>query len=107
LIELDEDKGNFGYGNNLNFSLLILRPVALIEVLMLQAERVRDAAWGCDWVGTPVPFQNCIRIIIAASNKEVTLTAGKFVPVKFSTMANVRLYLCVYLEYNLLSCDTV
>jgi hypothetical protein len=58
---------------------------------MLQAERVRDAAWGCDWVGTPIPFQKCIRLIIAAANKEFTLTAGKFVPVTIGTMVNVRL----------------
>jgi hypothetical protein len=58
---------------------------------MLQAERVRDAAWGCDWVGTPIPLQKCIRLIIAEANKEFTLTAGKFVPVTVSTMVNVRL----------------
>jgi hypothetical protein len=74
---------------------------------MLQAERVRDAAWGCDWVGTPVHFQKSIKLIITAANKEVTLTAGKFVPVRVRTMVNVRLYFCVYLEYELLDCDTV
>jgi hypothetical protein len=58
---------------------------------MFQAERVRDAAWGCDWVGTPIPFQKCIKTIIAASNNEVTLTAGKFVPVTIRTLVNVRL----------------
>jgi hypothetical protein len=51
---------------------------------------VRDAAWGCDWVGTPVPFQRCLVFIIAAANKEFTLTAGKFVPVCNKTMMNVR-----------------
>jgi hypothetical protein len=50
---------------------------------------VRDAAWGCDWVGTPVPFQRCLAFIIAAANKEFTLTAGKFVPVSNKTMMNV------------------
>jgi hypothetical protein len=54
-----------------------------------QAENVRDAAWGCDWVGTPVTFQRCL-IIIATTNKGFTLTAGKFVPVSNSTMMNVR-----------------
>jgi hypothetical protein len=51
---------------------------------------VRDAAWGCDWVATPVPFQRCLVFIIAAANKGFTLTAGKFVPVCKTTM-NVRL----------------
>ncbi|PNF24012.1 hypothetical protein B7P43_G08632 [Cryptotermes secundus] len=53
---------------------------------VVKAERVRDAAWGCDWVGTPVPFQRCLAFIIATANKEFTLTAGKFVPVSNSTM---------------------
>jgi len=56
-----------------------------------QAEIVRDAAWGCDWVGIPVPFQRCLVFIIATANKEFTLTAGKFVPVSNSTMMNVRI----------------
>jgi AMMECR1 domain-containing protein len=51
---------------------------------------VREAAWGCDWVGTPVPFQLCLAFIIATANKEFTLTDGKFVPVSNKTMMNVR-----------------
>jgi hypothetical protein len=51
---------------------------------------VRDAAWGCDWVGTPVPFQRCLVFIIATANKEFTLTAGKFVPVSNVTLMHVR-----------------
>jgi len=57
---------------------------------MFQAEDVRDAAWGCDWVGTPVPLQRCLVFIIATANKEYTLKAGKFVPVCNRTMTNVR-----------------
>jgi hypothetical protein len=57
---------------------------------MFQAEKVKDAAWGCDWVGTPISFQKCITLIISAANKEFTLTAGKFVPVTIRTMVNVR-----------------
>jgi hypothetical protein len=57
---------------------------------MLQAEGVKEAAWGCDWVGRPVPFQRCLNFIIATANKEFTLTAGKFIPVSNSTMMNVR-----------------
>ncbi|XP_021920349.1 putative odorant receptor 92a [Zootermopsis nevadensis] len=52
-------------------------------------ESVRDAAWGCDWVGTPVPFQRCLMFIIAKANKEFILTAGKFVPVSNKTMMNM------------------
>ena len=57
---------------------------------MLQAESVRDAAWGCEWVGTPVPFVRSLSIIINMANKEIVLTAGKFVPVSKATMMNVR-----------------
>jgi hypothetical protein len=67
--------------------------------LLFQAESVRDAAWGCDWVGTPVPFQRCLAFIIAIANKEFTLTAGKFVPVSNLTMINVRT--CEYIKYRM------
>jgi hypothetical protein len=50
---------------------------------------VREAAWGCDWVGTPVPFQRCLLFIIATANKEFTLTAGKLASVSNKTMMNV------------------
>ena len=56
---------------------------------IFQAESVRDAAFGCDWVGTPVPFQRCLTFIIATANKELQLTAGKFVPVSNVTTLNV------------------
>jgi len=56
---------------------------------MFQAESVRDAAFGCDWVGSPIQFQRCLNFIIATANKEFQLTAGKFVPVSNLTMKNV------------------
>ena len=56
---------------------------------MLQAEILRDGAFGCDWVGTPIPFQRCLMFIIATANKGFQLTAGKFVPVSNLTMINV------------------
>ena len=56
---------------------------------ILQAESVRDAAFGCDWVGTPNTFQRCLMFIIATANKEFRLTAGKFVPVSNVTTLNV------------------
>ena len=59
---------------------------------LLQAESVSDAAWGCEWVGTPVPFVRSLSFVIAMANKELVLTAGKFVPVSKVTMMNVRYY---------------
>ena len=59
---------------------------------MLQAESVRDAAWGCEWVGTPVPFVRSLCFIINMANKEIVLTAGKFVPVSKATLMNVRYF---------------
>ena len=56
---------------------------------MFQAESVRDAAFGCDWVGTPIPFQRCLMFITATANKEFQLTAGKFVLVSNVTTLNV------------------
>ena len=56
---------------------------------LFQAENVRESAWGCDWVGTPVLFQRSLIFIIATANKGFTLTAGKFVPVCNTTMMNV------------------
>jgi len=53
---------------------------------------VRDTAFGCDWVGTPIPFQRCLMLIIATANKEFQLTAGKFVPVSIVTAMNVCIY---------------
>ena len=59
---------------------------------MLQAESVREAAWGCQWVGTPVPFVHSLSFIITVASKEIVLTAGKFVPVSNATLLNVRFY---------------
>jgi hypothetical protein len=56
---------------------------------MFQAESVRDAAFGCDWVGTPIQFQRCLIFIMATANKNFQLTAGKFVPVSNVTALNV------------------
>ena len=64
---------------------------------MFQAESVRDAAFGCDWVGTPIPFQRCLMFTIATANKGFQLTAGKFVPVSNVTMMNVcNIYICLF-----------
>ena len=61
---------------------------------------MRDAAFGCDWVGTAIPFQRCLMFIIATANKEFKLTAGKFVPVSNATMMNVcNIYVCMYKKY--------
>jgi hypothetical protein len=68
-----------------------LETCVICVVVLFQAESMRDAAWGCDWVGTPVPFQRCLAFIIATANKEFTLTAGKFVPVSNLTMMSVSI----------------
>jgi hypothetical protein len=65
---------------------------------MFQAESVRDAAFGCDWVGTPFLFQRSLMFIIATANKGFKLTAGKFVPVSNVTMMNVCMYVCMYVR---------
>ena len=71
------------------YSVTHFRQISYIKCEMLQAESVRDAAFGSDWVGTPIPFQRCMMFIIATANKEFQLTAGKFVPVSNVTMMNV------------------
>jgi hypothetical protein len=60
-----------------------------INCKMFQAMQVRDAAFGCDWVGTPIPFQRCLMFIIATTNQQLQLTAGKFVPLSNVTTLNV------------------
>ena len=71
---------------------------------MLQAESVRDVAFGCDWVGTAIPFQRCLMFIIVAANKEFQLTAGKFVPVSNVTMMNVCMCICACIHVCLYVC---
>ena len=53
---------------------------------------MREAAWGCEWGGTPVPFVRSLSFIITVASKEIVLTAGKFVPVSKATLMNVRFY---------------
>jgi hypothetical protein len=69
---------------------------------VFQAESVKDAAFGCEWVGTPIPFQRCVMSIIATANKELHLTAGKLVPVSNVTMVMVCMYVCMFIVYNLI-----
>jgi len=74
---------------------------------MFKAESVRDAAFGCDWVGTAIPFQRCLMFIIATANKEFRLTAGKFVPVSNFTTKNVcicMMYVYVYVRMQVRMC---
>jgi len=60
-----------------------------INCKMFQVDSVRDAAFGCDWVGSPITFQRCLMFIIATVNKGFQLTAGKFVPVSNLTAMSV------------------
>jgi hypothetical protein len=64
----------------------------IFQFLIFQAESVRDAAWGCEWVGTPVPFVRSLSFVISMANKETVLTAGRFLPVSKATLMNVRYY---------------
>ncbi|KAJ4437156.1 hypothetical protein ANN_17291, partial [Periplaneta americana] len=87
------------WGNALN----VMQSVAVYFVLTIfvflfcwfpseltdQADRVRDAAWNCDWVGTPVCFQRALSILMTCANKEIIMTAGNCVPVSKETMMNV------------------
>jgi hypothetical protein len=65
------------------------RETQYVKCEIFQAESVRDAAFGCNWVGTPIPFQRCLLFIIATANKEFQLSAGNFVPVSNVTTLNV------------------
>ncbi|KAJ4437200.1 hypothetical protein ANN_17335, partial [Periplaneta americana] len=56
---------------------------------LFQYEAVRNAAWGCDWVGTPVSLQKCLTFIISISKQGFTLTAAKFLPISNSTLMSV------------------
>ena len=67
---------------------------------IFQAESVRDAALGCDCVGSPLPFQRCLLFIIVAANKEFYLTAGKFVPVSNVTMMNVGIHVKMWADWE-------
>jgi len=71
------------------YTVVHFKEISYINCEIFQAESVRDAAFGCDWVGTPIPFQRCLMFLIATANKGFQLTAGKFVPVSNVTTLNV------------------
>ena len=73
---------------------------------LLQAESVKNAAWGIDWIGAAVQFQRSVCFIIAVANKEFRLTAGKFVPVCNSTLMNVRIFTIVDTEKESIYLDS-
>jgi len=81
--------------------------VNIRQYLIFQAESVRDAAWGSDWVGTPVPLQRCLVFILTTANMEFTLTAGKFVPVSNKTMLKVRILLLQHNEKHLIMLNII
>ena len=61
----------------------------MIYKLYLQAQRVSEAIWESDWIGTPVSFQKTATFVVAAANQEFRLTAWKFVTLSNQTMVNV------------------
>jgi hypothetical protein len=62
--------------------------VTSVSWTMFQSGRVREAAWGSDWIGAPISYQRSINIMMTVS-KEFTLTAGKTIPVSRHTMMTV------------------
>jgi hypothetical protein len=71
------------------YSASHFREISYVNCEMFQTESVRDAAYGCDWVGTHITFQRCLMFITATANKGFQLTAGKFVPLSNETTLNV------------------
>ena len=68
----------------------------MTEILMFitfQAEKVREAAWECDWVGAPTSFQKCIISILDNGNQEFVISAEGFINISNSTLLKVlKLY---------------
>jgi hypothetical protein len=86
---ISDSKGSITDCWYIEYATAEFKQKSYINCNMFQANRVRDAAFGCDWVGTPIPFQRCLMFIIATTNKQLQLTAGKFVPVSNETTLNV------------------
>jgi len=64
------------------------KETSYVNCNIFQVESVRDAAFGCDWVWTPIPLQRCLMFIMATANNGFQLTAGKFVQVSNATAMN-------------------
>ena len=86
---ITDNKTSFSGGWYSHYTDAHLKGTSYINCEKLQAKSLRDGTFGCDWVGTPIPFQQCLMFVIAAANKEFKLTAGKFVLVTNVTMMNV------------------
>ena len=52
---------------------------------MFKSAKIREAAWGSNWVGSSTSHQRSINIVMTVS-KDFTLTAGKIIPVSRRTM---------------------
>ncbi|PSN45085.1 Odorant receptor 98 [Blattella germanica] len=74
---------------NIVFTIYLFILCGFGTLLTNKAQYIAEAAYGVDWVGTPLSIQSSILIIITQSNKEFTLTAGKFVPVSNKTMLSI------------------
>ncbi|PSN50105.1 Odorant receptor 85 [Blattella germanica] len=53
------------------------------------AENVKEAVYSIDWVGTTETFKRSVLLMITRTNKQFTLTAGKFIPVNNETMLSI------------------
>ncbi|PSN50106.1 Odorant receptor 84 [Blattella germanica] len=64
------------------------------NILTESAESVKEAAYSVDWVEAPETFKRSLLLMITRTNKEFTLTAGKFIPVNNKTMMNIFNEIC-------------
>ncbi|KAJ9582126.1 hypothetical protein L9F63_003521, partial [Diploptera punctata] len=74
---------------NVVFTVYLFILCGFGTLLTDKAERIAEAAYGVEWVGTPVSFQRSVLTIITVANREFTLQAGNFVPVSRKTMLNI------------------
>jgi hypothetical protein len=54
----------------------------------LQSAELRDAVWGCDWVGAPLGEQRAVIFMMGAA-EEFTLLAGGVIPASRHTMMQI------------------
>lgn len=61
---------------------------ALVCYVFLQCAELREAVWGCNWVGAPIVEQRAL-IFMMAATKDFNLSAGGVIPVSRHTMMQV------------------
>ena len=61
---------------------------AFVCYVFLQSAELREAVWGCDWVGAPLVEQRAL-IFMMAATKDFSLSAGGVIPTSRHTMMQV------------------